>query len=63
MEIIKDIHNRNKVAIIVGGTNYYLESLLFDFEVGKDEKYSGEEENEKEIVIGEEEMKKNWDEL
>jgi len=28
---------RNKVAIIVGGTNYYVESLLFDFEVGKGE--------------------------
>lgn len=28
-ETIKDIHNRNKIPIIVGGTNYYLQNLVF----------------------------------
>ena len=27
---IDDIHSRGKVAIIVGGTNYYIEALLWD---------------------------------
>lgn len=30
LEIIADIHSRGKLPIIVGGTNYYIESLLFE---------------------------------
>ena len=28
---IKQIHTRGKLPVIVGGTNYYIESLLWDF--------------------------------
>lgn len=30
LSIIDDIHKKSKVPVIVGGTNYYIESLLFD---------------------------------
>ncbi|ESN94131.1 hypothetical protein HELRODRAFT_180301 [Helobdella robusta] len=30
-QIISDVHARNKVPVIVGGTNYYIEALLWDF--------------------------------
>lgn len=30
LKTIEDIHSRNKVPIIVGGTNYYIESILWD---------------------------------
>ena len=30
LEIIQDIHSRGKLPIVVGGTNYYIESLLFE---------------------------------
>ncbi|GJQ70862.1 hypothetical protein Trydic_g783 [Trypoxylus dichotomus] len=29
LEIINDLHSKNKIAIVVGGTNYYIESLLW----------------------------------
>nr|XP_046273296.1 tRNA dimethylallyltransferase [Scatophagus argus] len=29
LALIEDMHNRNKLPIIVGGTNYYIESLLW----------------------------------
>ncbi|CAB4443671.1 unnamed protein product [Rhizophagus irregularis] len=29
LQIIDDIHNRHKIPIIVGGTNYYIQSLLW----------------------------------
>ena len=28
--IIKDLHSRDKLPVVVGGTNYYIESLLWD---------------------------------
>ncbi|CAK8698087.1 unnamed protein product [Clavelina lepadiformis] len=31
MKIIDEIHKRNRLPILVGGTNYYVESILFDF--------------------------------
>lgn len=30
LEVIADIHKRGKLPIVVGGTNYYIESLLFE---------------------------------
>lgn len=30
LEVIKEIHGRGKTPIIVGGTNYYIESLLLE---------------------------------
>lgn len=27
---ISDIHSRGKIPVVVGGTNYYIESLLYD---------------------------------
>ena len=30
LKVIEDIHNRGKTPVIVGGTNYYIESLLFN---------------------------------
>lgn len=30
LEIISDLHRRKKIPVIVGGTNYYIESLLWD---------------------------------
>lgn len=30
LEIIDDIHRRNKLAVVVGGTNYYIESILYE---------------------------------
>ncbi|KRT85541.1 hypothetical protein AMK59_2458 [Oryctes borbonicus] len=29
LEIINDLHMKNKIPIVVGGTNYYIESLLW----------------------------------
>lgn len=29
-DVIKEIHNQNKLPIIVGGTYYYIESILYD---------------------------------
>lgn len=34
-EIIKDIHSRNKTPIVVGGTGYYIQGLLFDTDIPK----------------------------
>lgn len=28
--VMMDLHANNKIPIIVGGTNYYIETLLFD---------------------------------
>ena len=28
--VIDDIHNRGKIPIVVGGTHYYLQTLLFN---------------------------------
>ncbi len=36
LPIVSDISSRNKVPIIVGGTNYYIESLLWDILVDYD---------------------------
>lgn len=30
IDVISDIHSRGKVPIVCGGTNYYIESLLFE---------------------------------
>ena len=30
LECINDIHSRGKIPIVVGGTNYYIEALLFE---------------------------------
>jgi tRNA dimethylallyltransferase len=30
IQVIQDIHKRGKLPIVVGGTNYYIESLLFE---------------------------------
>ena len=31
LHIINNLHTHNKIPIIVGGTNYYIEALLWDF--------------------------------
>lgn len=31
---MEDIRARGKVPVVVGGTNYYLETLLYDVEMG-----------------------------
>ncbi|MGX7013631.1 tRNA (adenosine(37)-N6)-dimethylallyltransferase MiaA [Vagococcus silagei] len=41
---ISDIINRGKVPIIVGGTGMYIQSLLFDFQLGKNESESLQQE-------------------
>jgi len=38
MEKITDILNRNKMPIIVGGTGFYINSLLYDYSFGNSEK-------------------------
>ena len=30
LPVIQDIHSRGKTPIVVGGTNYYIEGLLFE---------------------------------
>lgn len=30
LKAIEDIHGRGKVPIVVGGTNYYIESLVYE---------------------------------
>ncbi|XP_012945509.2 tRNA dimethylallyltransferase [Aplysia californica] len=34
--IIEDLLSQRKLPVIVGGTNYYIESLLWDFTIDKD---------------------------
>lgn len=41
---ISDISKRGKVPIIVGGTGMYIQSLLFDFQLGKNEPESLQQE-------------------
>ena len=36
-KLIKEIHQRGKLPIIVGGTGLYLEGLLYDLEFGRDD--------------------------
>ena len=38
LQAISAIHSKGKTAIIVGGTHYYLESLIFDLQVDSDQK-------------------------
>ena len=45
LDVIADILKRQKIPIIVGGTNYYIESFLWDSLI--DEKHQSEIENEK----------------
>jgi|JI8StandDraft_1071087.scaffolds.fasta_scaffold396652_2 tRNA A37 N6-isopentenylltransferase MiaA len=33
-KVIKELHAGNRPPIVVGGTNYYIETLLFDIEAG-----------------------------
>ncbi|GFO47983.1 tRNA dimethylallyltransferase [Plakobranchus ocellatus] len=35
LPIINDLFTRSKIPIIVGGTNYYIESILWDFLINK----------------------------
>ena len=41
VEVIRDIHSRGHVAVIVGGTNFYVESLLFDNALPSESAHSG----------------------
>uniref|UniRef100_A0A5S6QIA6 tRNA dimethylallyltransferase n=1 Tax=Trichuris muris TaxID=70415 RepID=A0A5S6QIA6_TRIMR len=34
LRVIEDIHRRNKIPVLVGGTNYYIEAILWDNLVG-----------------------------
>ena len=36
LRIIQQLHTQNKLPIVVGGTNYYIEALLWDFLVGRE---------------------------
>ncbi|XP_076610491.1 tRNA dimethylallyltransferase isoform X2 [Chaetodon auriga] len=44
LALIDDMHSRNKLPVIVGGTNYYIESLLWRvlLDTGQDNEESGE---------------------
>ncbi|XP_068189950.1 tRNA dimethylallyltransferase [Antennarius striatus] len=44
LDLIQDIHSRNKLPIIVGGTNYYIESLLWKvlLDTGQEDQKSGD---------------------
>lgn len=42
--IFDRLHDEGKSPVIVGGTNYYIESLLFDNEMGADQSESEETE-------------------
>lgn len=44
-EKIRDITNRNKLPIVVGGTGLYIQALLYDFQLGAKEKSSPIEKN------------------
>lgn len=33
MKYVEDIKGRGKVPVIVGGTNYYLQTLLYDLKI------------------------------
>ncbi|XP_054911869.1 tRNA dimethylallyltransferase isoform X2 [Poeciliopsis prolifica] len=43
LELVGDMHSRNKLPIVVGGTNYYIESLLWKvlLDTGEDELHDG----------------------
>jgi tRNA dimethylallyltransferase len=30
LKVIHDIHSRNKVPVVCGGTNYYIEAVMFE---------------------------------
>jgi len=56
LNIIKDLQERNKMTIIVGGTNYYIESLLWNFTVDSNgntspPKYSKTESSETTVEL------------
>ena len=55
------------MPIIVGGTNYYLETLLFEFNVQGKQSLEEQKANKlskvNETLISEEEMKQNWEEM
>ncbi|KAM4724775.1 tRNA dimethylallyltransferase [Anableps anableps] len=44
LELIGDVHSRNKLPIVVGGTNYYIESLLWRvlLDTGQENEDSGD---------------------
>ena len=42
LDLIRDIHNRNKLPVLVGGTHYYIESILWKILVVSENKYAGE---------------------
>jgi tRNA dimethylallyltransferase len=46
LPLIEDIKKRGKIPIVVGGTNYYIESLLWDILIDKSESQSSEDEDE-----------------
>nr|XP_057902540.1 tRNA dimethylallyltransferase isoform X2 [Doryrhamphus excisus] len=59
--LIDDMHNRNKLPIIVGGTNYYIESLLWRvlLDAGKESSADGDTDRKLELEkLGEVELHK-----
>lgn len=56
LDIISDLHKTNKVPIVVGGTNYYIESLLWrDFligpKIGANKQSSGDDQTQQHTLI------------
>ena len=45
MELVTKLHASGKLPIIVGGTNYYIESLLWDFLIDDEKVAKGEQLN------------------
>jgi tRNA dimethylallyltransferase len=46
MEAVRDIEERQKSAVIVGGTNYYIETLLYNLKTLSDKAFSEDSEGE-----------------
>ncbi|XP_054620096.1 tRNA dimethylallyltransferase [Dunckerocampus dactyliophorus] len=61
LTLIDNMHNRNKLPIIVGGTNYYIESLLWQvlLDAGKESSADGDTDRKLELEkLGEVELHK-----
>ncbi len=64
--VIEDIRSRGKLPVLVGGTHYYLQSLLFPGSLVEDEcgaRHVDEEEEERKWPILAADSKTLWDEL